>query len=286
MSSIIYLIYSEKYGCSVFNSIAGILAATSRDSFKREATSTISRPSHGQNGWLHIHITGATGDIALGMSPQLTASPFWHHWRAEGLLSKSLLVVNDASHDFCWTFKTLTNFNTLTNLNPRKRPLTHRHLPNHGGPCEKCAGFAFHHSFHPHLSPCVFIKCRGDTAATLAFCGRHLLFDFPVSQPPNLGVLWNGRNGRIGMFEERNICSPKKAALPRDDFAPASFHFQFPHCTCSFQEFSRLNRSTCTALKHISIRVQFETPLLNEMWVSSQVKRRGGWESKLGVPNH
>lgn len=76
-SNVIYLYLSKIHGeIWVFYSIAGILAATSRDSFKREATETISRPSHGQNGWLHIHITGATGDIALGMSPQRTASPF------------------------------------------------------------------------------------------------------------------------------------------------------------------------------------------------------------------
>ena len=173
------------------------------------------------------------------------------------------------------------NFNTLTNLNPRKRPLTHRHLPNHGGPCEKCAGFAFHHSFHPVFT---FIKRRGSQ-------GRHR---------GNIGVLWPSSSFwlsgvatskprsfkawkewyQIGMFEERNTWSPKKSVLPRDDFAPVSFHFQFH----MHMFLSRLNRSTCTALKHISVRVQFETPLLNEMWVSTQAKRQGGWESKLGVP--
>lgn len=119
----------------------------------------------------------------------------------------------------------------------------------------------FTHTFHPVFT---FIKRRGDTAATLAFCGRHLLSDFPVSQPPNLGGLRNGRNGiGQGCLKREITEAQKKSVLPRDDFAPASFHFQFPHAHLPFK--TRLNRSTCTALKHISIRVQFETPLLNEM---------------------
>ena len=76
------------------------------------------------------------------------------------------------------------------------------------------------------------------------------------------------------------ICSPKKSVLPRGWFCTDIFSFPISTCTCSFQEFSRLNRSTCTALERIS---QFESSsrLLYSMKCESQLRRKDGVVGKV-----
>lgn len=136
----------------------------------------------------------------------------------EGLLSKSLLVTNDTSN--LLDLQTLTNFNTLTTLTPGK---DHWHIDTFQTMVDLAKSalvsrFTTPFTLHRTLV-FTFMKRRGDTAEPLAFCGRHLLFDFPVSQPPNLGSL---RNGRIGI-EKREISEAQRNLKPRDDdFAPVS----------------------------------------------------------------
>lgn len=143
-SNVIYLIYTEKYGCSYMLEFlqlhpgiaSNVKLQAPSDQAKSRSERKASHSHHWCDGW-HCFGNVASAD---GFSICTT----------EGLLSKSLrlswMIQDTRTMIFVDFQNTHFNFNTLTNLNPRKRPLTHRHLPNHGGRCEKCAGFAFHHS--------------------------------------------------------------------------------------------------------------------------------------------